>query len=283
MLWIVSGIICVRSNLMDVTIESVINSIQQAVLDTVSGTSILSDTVDVVKIGDPTRIVTGIVTTMFATVEVIRTAKKLGANLIITHEPTFYNHLDKNDTLQDDPVYLGKRSLAVEYGITIWRFHDYWHLHRPDGILTGMLKDLGWESDEEQDKAHLVNVSPMTLADLITLLKEKLQIRQVRVVGDPGMLCSRVGLLLGACPGEWHIQQIRDEKLDVLVVGEVNEWEAPEYVRDAISLGGQKALIILGHANSEDPGMRYLVEWLKPKVKGIPVTFVQSGDPFQVL
>src|SRR5437868_5610173 len=44
-------------------------------------------TVDTIKAGDPSQKVTGIVTTMFATDEVIEKAAKLGANFIIAHEP----------------------------------------------------------------------------------------------------------------------------------------------------------------------------------------------------
>src|SRR5687768_1119602 len=53
-----------------------------------------SQTVDTLKSGSRDIKVTGIVTTMFATVEVIRKAIALNAQLIIAHEPTFYNHLD---------------------------------------------------------------------------------------------------------------------------------------------------------------------------------------------
>lgn len=47
------------------------------------------ETVDTVKTGDPAQPVKGIVTTFLATQEVIERTIALGANLIITHEPTF--------------------------------------------------------------------------------------------------------------------------------------------------------------------------------------------------
>ena len=68
----------------------------------------LEDTVDTVKIGDSSQSVRGIVTTFLATHEVIERAVELGANLIITHEPTFYGHRDETDWLEDDPVYEAK-------------------------------------------------------------------------------------------------------------------------------------------------------------------------------
>jgi putative NIF3 family GTP cyclohydrolase 1 type 2 len=39
-------------------------------------------------------------------------------------------------------------------------------------------------------------------------------------------------------------------------------------------------LIVLGHAKSEEPGMAYLVEWLKSLVGDVPVTHVPVGDAF---
>ncbi|HJP62083.1 MAG TPA: hypothetical protein VJ844_01510, partial [Mucilaginibacter sp.] len=62
-------------------------------------------TVDTLKSGSPDTVVTGILTTMFATVDIIRKAITLGANFIIAHEPTFYNHADGTDWLKDDDVY----------------------------------------------------------------------------------------------------------------------------------------------------------------------------------
>jgi hypothetical protein len=63
----------------------------------------------------------------------------VGANLIIAHEPVFYSHLDQTDWLRRDTVYNAKRRLLDEHHIVVWRFHDYWHMHQPDGILTGVL------------------------------------------------------------------------------------------------------------------------------------------------
>jgi len=39
--------------------------------------------------------VTGIAVTMMATLDVLQRAAANGQNLIITHEPTFYDHLDR--------------------------------------------------------------------------------------------------------------------------------------------------------------------------------------------
>ncbi len=62
-------------------------------------------TVDGVITGSPDTPVTGIATTMMATLDVMQRAAAAGRNLVITHEPTFYSHQDSLDQLKDDAVY----------------------------------------------------------------------------------------------------------------------------------------------------------------------------------
>src|SRR4051812_4391867 len=53
-----------------------------------------SDDVDTFKAGDPTTVVTGVVTTSMATLEVLQKAVQAGANFVITAAPTFYTRAD---------------------------------------------------------------------------------------------------------------------------------------------------------------------------------------------
>lgn len=260
------------------TIQNVIDLI----IDAIPGAP-QEGSVDTVKSGDPSQPVTGIVTTFLATSAVIETAISRQANLIITHEPTFYNHLDEVDWLQDDPVYTAKRRLLEEHNLVVWRFHDYWHLHRPDGITMGALKKLGWQAYASPDELNLCLIPPTPLADLMLFLKETFGSPTVRVMGDPAMTCRRVGLLLGAWGGRRQIQFLGRDDVEVLVCGEVREWETTEYVRDAVQAGFKKGLIVVGHALSEEPGMEGLVPWLQPRVPDIPVTHVPAGDPFRYM
>ncbi len=241
----------------------------------------LQQTVDTVKTGDPSRNVRGIVTTFLATCDVIERTAKLGANFIITHEPTFYSHLDETGWLKNDPVYISKRRLIDEHDIVIWRFHDYWHMHKPDGIMTGVLKELGWEGYADPERNNLCTIPAMPLRNLVTILKERLGAKRVQVVGNVEMQCRRVAFLVGAAGGRMQMLSLASPDVDVVVVGEIDEWETSEYARDAVCQKKSKALVILGHANSEEPGMKYLAEWLRPMLPGIRITFVPAGDPFQ--
>jgi putative NIF3 family GTP cyclohydrolase 1 type 2 len=218
---------------------------------------------------------------MFATIDVIKKSASLGANFIIAHEPTFYNHRDETAWLDNNEVFQYKNDLLKKHEIVVWRFHDYWHTHRPDGVQMGVLTKLGWEKHFSSENPRLIIIPPMRLEDLITHAKKSLGIRQVRFIGDPNQTCKRVALLPGAAGGRSQIQVLQKEKPDVLIVGEVSEWETAEYIRDAQAMKLPMSLIVLGHAESEEPGMEWLVSWLQPKVSGVKVTHVPSHYPFK--
>ena len=256
------------------TIQDVINLI----MEEIPGAP-WEPTVDTVKSGDVTQPVRAVLTTFLATQRTIDYAARHGVNLIITHEPTYYNHLDETSWLENNPVYQKKRRTLEDNGIVVWRFHDYWHAHDPDGIATGVLKRLGWEAYAQPDQPQICQIPPVPLGELSRFMKDRFGAEQIRVMGSAGMPCSRIGLLVGAVGGQLQIEMLSE--VDVLVVGEVREWETTEYVRDANWQGDkQVGLIVIGHALSEEPGMEWLAEWLKPRLPGIIVVHQESGDPF---
>jgi len=237
------------------------------------------NTVDTVKSGNPDQQLTGIVTTFMATVAVIRTAIDKGANLIITHEPTYYNHRDETEWLGDDPVYAYKRKLLEDNQIVVWRFHDYWHQERPDGILHGFLDEVGWQSYLNPDLENSCIIPQTNLQDLASFFKEKMGLKRTFYVGNGDQSCTKIGILPGAWGKDNHIPFLRKD-IEVLVIGEANEWETIEYGRDAALAGMNKGLIVLGHAKSEEPGMYYLVAWLNKHLQGVAVHHVPAEDPF---
>jgi len=238
------------------------------------------ETVDTLKSGSETQVVTGIITTMFATLAVIEEAAKRKANFIIAHEPTFYNHLDDTNWSGQNDIVRRKQELLKKHNMTVWRFHDYWHTHRPDGIGYGVLQKTGWLQYYKPGNM-ILNLPAASLQNVVNTLKQSLGIEQLRVIGDLSQSCERIALLPGAAGGQRQIALVEKEHPDVLIVGEVHEWETAEYIRDARQLGSKTALIVLGHSQSEEPGMEWLVDWLQPKLQGVPVTHIASGNPFK--
>ncbi|MCZ8523947.1 MULTISPECIES: Nif3-like dinuclear metal center hexameric protein [Paenibacillus] len=261
------------------TIREVIRTLEEPV-------GLLESTVDTLKSGSPDQRVTGIVTAFMPTQRVLEQAVALGANLVITHEGAYYSHHDPTGILEEDPVYLEKRRWIEASGLAIYRFHDYWHRYRPDGIMTGLLLSLDWEQyvAEDQPAASIVEVPAMTVREAAAYVKSRLGLSFVRVSGELSMTCRRIGLLAGYRGGGGSaIPLFRNGQVDLIIAGEGPEWETPEYVRDAVHQGRPKGLIMLGHAESEEPGMRYLAEELKSRFPGVQVHYLSDQAVFQVV
>ena len=261
-------------------------SIQQAIdsiLSTVPGAP-FPGTVDTVKLGDPSQPLKRIAVTFLASMEVIEQAIQLGANFLITHEPTFYNHLDEVDFLTSNPVYAAKRRLIAESGLVIWRFHDALHSMKPDPINVELIRALGWAGYELPGRSSTIRLpAPMPLRQLAQHVKTSLDATGLRVVGELDRPCQTVSLSPGSPGVRAQLGLLGQPGVDVLLAGEIFEWETSEFARDARRQAAGKGLIVTGHAASEEPGMRWLAPWLEQRFPGVPVTFIHTGSAFQTL
>lgn len=240
-------------------------------------------TVDTLKSGKKETMVTGVVTTMFATISVIKKTIALGANFIIAHEPTFYNHADETDWLKNSEVFQYKRQLLDQHGIAVWRNHDYVHSLKLDGVGQGLLKQLEWEKYYRPDLGSILQLPPTSLDVLISHLKAKLIIDKVRYIGDIEQSCEKILFLPGSAGGKRQIAELIATKPDVLICGEIQEWETAEYVRDARTKGERCALVVLGHIASEEPGSAFMANWLKENFPDIQSTHIPTGNSLQFI
>jgi putative NIF3 family GTP cyclohydrolase 1 type 2 len=239
------------------------------------------DTVDTFKAGNSETRVTGIAVTMMATLDVLQRAAANGQNLIITHEPTFYDHLDRPQGMEEnDAVWKEKRAFIEKNGLVIWRFHDHWHRRNPDGILVGMVKALGWDKYQSAGNPHLFTVPEITLEQLSADVAKRLETPVLRVVGNPEMKVTKLALSPGSAGFERETHALELENVEVLLAGETREWETVEYAADAATEGKRKALIVIGHVPSEQAGMEECARWLKTFVKDVPIEFVATKQPF---
>ncbi len=259
-----------------ITARELVTEIQKQV-----GVEWKKDTVDTFKAGDPDIPVTGVAVTMMATMDVLQRASAKGLNFVITHEPTFYAHLDTPEGIpESDAVWAEKRAFIEKHGMVVWRFHDHWHMRKPDGIEAGNVHALGWEKFQRADNQYLFVIPETTVKELAKQVSQKLGSSVVRVVGDPAMKITKVGFSPGAAGSEREIRALEQDDVQVLMVGETREWETVEYAADAVSEGRKKALIVIGHIPSEQPGMEECARWLKNFVKAVPVEFVPAKQPF---
>ena len=259
-----------------VTAQEVINRIKSHV-----GVEWKEPTVDTFKAGDPQTPVTGIAVTMMATLDVLQRAAAHGQNLIITHEPTFYDHLDNPIQLpqgEKDAVLAQKRAFIAEHHLVIWRFHDYWHRREPDGIEAGNIRAMAWGKYQDPANQYLFTIPETTVEKLAEELRVKLHAAVPRIAGDREMKVTRVAFSPGSSGFHRETGALEMPDVQVLIAGETHEWETVEYVTDARSEGRAKALILLGHIASEQAGMEECALWLRTLISEIGIEFVPTAD-----
>src|SRR5438046_4871901 len=212
------------------TAREVIAAIQEHV-----GVPWKTETVDTFKAGNPDTRVTGIAVTMMATLDVLQRAVANRQNLVITHEPTFYNHLDRPQGMEEsDPVWKEKRDFIEKNGLIVWRFHDHWHLRKPDGILAGMVKALDWVKYQSAENPNLFTVPETTLEKLAADVAKRLNTPVLRAVGNPEMKVTKLALSPGSAGFERETHALEMDNVEVLLVGETREGETVEYAAEDV-------------------------------------------------
>lgn len=161
----------------------------------------LEKTCDTIKSGSPDAEVTKIAVSMFATPEVVRKAKETGAQLLVVHEPTYFNHWDEHS---DEPFEVEKRRLIEESGITIYRYHDYPHRAPKDMICEGEIKYMKLDGEVEYigrfDKVRIRLNTPMTPRELAAHIEKNVGIKHIRIAGAADSPCTKITGMFGT-PG----------------------------------------------------------------------------------
>ncbi|HEY3458866.1 MAG TPA: Nif3-like dinuclear metal center hexameric protein [Bryobacteraceae bacterium] len=227
------------------------------------------------RAGDPNTPVTGIATTAMATLDVLKRALKTRANLIITYEPTFFSRQDA--PVPGDPVYQAKKEFIEKNRLVAFRLRDHWHARKENDMLTGLAEALGWTKYRVQPDDVLYEIPAISAQDAVALIRKKLNLRGgLRAVGDRNAQVRRVLLYPGVMTTATMWQ--RYGETDLMIAGEVREWENTHYAADIHTIGEKRALVTIGRVASEDPGMRACAEWLKTVVPDIPARWIAAGD-----
>jgi putative NIF3 family GTP cyclohydrolase 1 type 2 len=308
------------------------------------------DDVDTFKIGDPSTVVTGVVTTSMATLDVLQKAVQAGANFVITAAPTFYSKADSSTPAgrgfgpggagrgqlpgrgagpgtgttpspasasgpgtgasapmppaptmpasvvppaqppaattaasatspPPDPVYAGKNDFIAKHKLVVFRLTQHWNQRKPDPRAQGLAAAMGWTKYKVGDDGLHYEVPAMTFEALASQLKKSLGTRGgIRAIGDRAMTVRRIGLLPGYTMIQASIAMLPN--VDVIVAGEVQEWESATYAQDVSFAGLEKGFVSIGRVVNEAPGMQVCADWLKTIVPEVPIRFISAGDPY---
>jgi putative NIF3 family GTP cyclohydrolase 1 type 2 len=243
------------------------------------------------KAGDPATAVKGIATTAMATLDVLKQAAKANANLVLTYEPTFYGRADGRPPAAatpgrgpmgigpDDPVVKAKREFIDKNSLIVFRLRDHWQARKADEMVAALAGALGWTNRRVKSDDALFEIPPSTAEETVAQIRSRLKLRAgLRAVGDRKATVRRV--LLNPGPMTPAVMLQRYSETDMIVAGEVREWESTHYAADMFTAGEKRTLVTIGRVVSEDPGMRVCADWLKTVVKEVPATWLGAGDPY---
>jgi len=264
----------VRAQRSDLTAQRVVDRIRANV-----GVPWRDTTIDGFKAGDPATIVTGVATTVMATMDVLRRAADAGQNLVITQEPTFYSANDDPGNRAADSVYLAKKAFLDQQRLVLWRFADHWNARRPDEAAIALAAALGWGGSRIPEADQVYRVPETTLGALVGHVRDRLSIRGgLRMIGQPGMRVRSVFLSPGATTVSSIVLNL--PRADVILTGEPREWEAVPYVLDTWAADRGKGMIAVGRIVSEAPGAQACAAWIRSLVPEIPVDGIVTADPY---
>ena len=231
-------------------------------------------TVDTFKHGDPDVEVGKVAVTWMLTMEAIEEAVRAGANLVVTHEPTFYDHFDAVGEVANDVTYRAKRRRLDRAGLTVLRIHDSWDTWPEIGIGDSLARTLDLKVVAQADALIKVaaTAKPTTLGAFATFARKRLGMDGVGLMGSSDAKVRRVALSFGALGGLDAMRKFLALEPDVLLAGEICNWREIRYLQDVGC-----PIILADHATTEEPGMRALAGYLR-ETFGLATHFIEVGS-----
>jgi putative NIF3 family GTP cyclohydrolase 1 type 2 len=233
-------------------------------------------TVDTFKAGDPGSEVKGIAVAWMSLQWALEKAHAAGCNLFVTHEPTFYDHWDRDQSVFEHEHARRKRAFLERTGMVVYRCHDVWDVMPELGIVDSWGRGLALGGRVVATaKFYAVHErEPLTVAALAEHVAR--QVRplgqdHVDVLGDPNKVVSRVGVGTGAIT---NVVQMARLGADALIVTDdgIHFWQGGSWALDA-----GLPLLVVNHATAEEWGMRALAGYLSEQFPGVPVQHIPQG------
>jgi len=237
---------------------------------------------DTLKAGSEDAEVKKVAVCCFPEVKAIKAAAEWGADLFISHEPLYFHEPDVRLYQPETPAGKAKQKIVEESGMTFYRYHDHPHMAPVDLICEGELKALNLKGTflnrGPNGNNRMVLDTPMTPRQLAAHIEKALGIAHVRICGTTDEPCTKLSMGWGAPGGV--LEDLIDDDVEIVLVGETCEWKMAEYARDAAQLGFRKALLILGHCGSERAGMKHVADRMQEAFPELEVKFFNSDEVY---
>ena len=156
-----------------------------------------------------------------------------------------------------------------------------------DGIFHGVMITLGWEKYLccDPSRPMVFEMPETSVKEIGRLIMEKFHLTGLKMLGNTEAKVKKVAIASHILGGDNDmITWIDQEKIDLLISMELIDFTVSEYIRDSAMLGMPKAILAVGHFNTEEPGMEYMVSYI-PEALGeaVPCRYIQSGDMYEFM
>lgn len=237
--------------------------------------------VDEFKAGSPDLPVTGIAVGWQSLQTTLEQAHALGCNLFITHEPTFYDHWDRDPQALNTPPALAKRAWLDRTGMAVYRCHDVWDQYPQIGIPDAWAKFLGLGPVVAADAYHRIIATPRVTAwELVTMVLERVRTLGQQAVlfsGAKDQMVSRVGIGTGAITNVHTMLALGADAILATDDG-TDQWREGSYLADA-----GVPFLVVNHATAEAPGMQAMARYLQAQFPDVPVHYLGRTCTFEIL
>jgi putative NIF3 family GTP cyclohydrolase 1 type 2 len=239
-------------------------------------------TVDTFKAGDPETEIIGIAVGWMSYARALEKALALGCNLFVTHEPTYYDHLDQDEEVFRFERARDKRRFVVESRLVILRCHDLWDQVPGIGIPDSWARQLGFAAPVAGEGYYRVyDVSGRTALDVarqVAARTRELGQEAVQLLGPAEAPVSRVAIGTGAITPFQHY--LEEYGVDLAICTD----DGFSYWRDGgLAIDMALPVIVVNHAVAEINGMRLLADHLEEKFPELPVRFIPQSCMFRLV
>ncbi len=239
-------------------------------------------TVDTFKAGDPEAEVRGIAVGWMSYGWALQRALELGCNLFITHEPTYFDHWDKNAEVFRLPGARDKRDFIEEKDLIILRCHDLWDQFEGLGIPDSWADYLGLgQAIAGAGYFRVYDVQGRTAVEVarqVAARTRELGQEAVQLIGPAEKPVTRVAIGTGAITP--FRKFIDDYQADLAICTD----DGIAYWRDgALAIDLDIPLIVVNHAVSEEAGLINLAEHLRSAFPDIPVHHIPQRCMYKLV
>lgn len=221
-----------------------------------------------------------VATCMVITPDVLRNAAEWGANLIVTHEPTYCKDAE---TYIDAKPYAFKKELLEKYNIAVCRWHDTPHYGDVDDVNAAIINRMNWKGRFD-GKFIFEFDEPVSPLQIARDLRDNIDIKHPRIVGRRDGWVKKLSLQTGQRALKTYEEMLTSD-IDLIISGETCEWYCCEPIRDMAQVGMQKTIILIGHVGSERNAMADLSDKINEKFSedGIEAKYFDCGELYSYI